>query len=411
MGNRANFVIVKDQDWQLYYSHWGGCRMLDALIGGPELALRYAASLRRCEKDEWCDPTWADGGAVVDLDRRRVLFFGEPLMVEMNERRALMEVLATVWPGYEICWAYDGTAELAGYVGAQLRPDTWDRQPNLKLARGRNHLCHLISVVDADGQLRFWPLWWHLSKAWHGPALLDKLPGPGIRRIKLGKIPEGGAHIDMRRKTLGAWQTADTMGFFQALPELWPGWQTEVWEDRFEEHVKRCDGALRVPELDLVAGIDSAETWIRKRVFERFEDSPAGQVAKLAGMLAPVAPGFVVSPDAVNDPRCVPASPSGIASSVLATKLRSVTCRIGIASMNTAERPGSRSPDAKRLGWSTPHTRSPAPIREGSPRQASVPAPRGPSRPCRRRRRRCSAGTRAARRRDRRPPARRCTAA
>ena len=87
MGNRANFVIVKDQDWQLYYSHWGGCRMLDALIGGPELALRHAASLRRCEKNEWCDPTWADGGAVVDLDRRRVLFFGEPLMVD-DERAA-----------------------------------------------------------------------------------------------------------------------------------------------------------------------------------------------------------------------------------------------------------------------------------------------------------------------------------
>ena len=301
MGNRANFVIVKDEDWQLYYSHWGGCRMLDALIGGPELALRYAASLRRCEKNEWCAPSWADGGAVVDLDRRRVLFFGEPLMVEMNERRALMSVLATVWPGYEICWAYDGTEELAGYVGAWLRPYEWDRQPTLKLARGRNHLCHLISVVDAEGQLRFWPLWWHLSKAWHGPALLEKLPGPGIRRIRLGKIPEGGAHIDVRRKTLGAWQTADTMGFFHALPELWPGWQTEVWEDRFEEHVSRCDGALRVPEVDLVAGIDSAEAWLRKRVFESFDDSPAGHIAKLAGLLAPVVPGFVVSPDALGD--------------------------------------------------------------------------------------------------------------
>ena len=186
-------------------------------------------------------------------------------------------------------------------MGAQLRPDPWDRQPKLKLARGRKHLCHLISVVDADGQLRFWPLWWHLSKAWHGPALLDKLPGPGIRRIRLGKIPEGGAHIDVRRKTLGAWQTADTMGFFHALPELWPGWQTEVWDDRFEEHVKRCAGALRVPELDVVAGIESAETRIRERVFESFEDSPAGHIAKLAGMLAPVAPGFVVSPDAIGD--------------------------------------------------------------------------------------------------------------
>lgn len=301
MGNRANFVIVKDHDWQLYYSHWGGCRMLDALIGGPDLALRYAASLRRCEKDDWCDSAWADGGAVVDLDRRRLLFFGEPLMMEMNPRRALLEVLATIWPGYEICWAYDGTEELAGYVGAQLPPDGWDRQPNLELARGRKHMCHVVSVVGDDGGLRFWPLKWHLSKAWHGPALLDKLPGPGIRRIKLGMIPEGGAHIDLQRKTLGAWQTADTMGFFRALPELWVGWQTEVWEDRFEEHVKRCGGALRIPELDVVAGIDGAEAWIRRRVFESFEDSPAGAIAKLAGMLEPVAPGFVVSPDALGD--------------------------------------------------------------------------------------------------------------
>ena len=154
MGNRANFVIVKDQDWQLYYSHWGGCRMLDALVGGPDLALRYAASLRRCEKDEWCDPTWVDGGAVVDLDRHRVLFFGEPLMVEMNERRALMRVLAMVWPDYEISWAYDGTVELADYVGAPLSPYTWDRKPTLKLARERDQLCHLVSVVDAEGQLR-----------------------------------------------------------------------------------------------------------------------------------------------------------------------------------------------------------------------------------------------------------------
>ena len=65
--------------------------------------------------------------------------------------------------------------------------------------------------------------------------------------------------------------------------------------------MKRCDGALRVPELDVVAGIDSAERRIRERVFESFEDSPAGHIAKLAGLLAPMAPGFVVSPDALDD--------------------------------------------------------------------------------------------------------------
>ena len=177
MGNRANFVIVKDQDWQLYYSHWAGCRILDALIGGPELALRYAESLRQRAKDQWVDPVWADGGVLVDLDRRRVLFFGDELMVEMAERRALMS----------------------------------------------------------------------------------------------------------------------------ALPDLWSGWQAECWQDRFEEQALRCRCALRIPELDLAAGVESAQAWIRTRVFQRSADGPTGQILKLAKLLAPVGPGLVVSGDAVAD--------------------------------------------------------------------------------------------------------------
>lgn len=301
MGNRANFVIVTGQDWQLHYSHWAGCRMLDALIAGPEFALRYAESLRPCPKDQWVDPMWADGGAVMDLDRRRLLFFGDELMVEMPLRRAVMSVLAAVWSDYAIGWAYDGTVELAGYVGAELPPYSWDKRPHVRLARGRNSLCHLVSVIDDEERLRLWPLWWHLSKAWHGPALVDMLPGRGVTRLTLGKIPEGGVHIDMPRKTVGAWQTADTMGIFQALPGLWNGWQAYCWQDRFEEQVTRCKGALRVPELDVVAGIDSAQQWIHDRVFQSFSDSPAGQIMKIAGLLNPLAPGLVVSDDAVAD--------------------------------------------------------------------------------------------------------------
>jgi hypothetical protein len=52
--------------------------------------------------------------------------------------------------------------------------------------------------------------------------------------------------------------------------------------------------------LDVVAGIGVAEAWLRKRVFESFEDSPAGHIVRLAGLLEPVAPGFVVSDDALS---------------------------------------------------------------------------------------------------------------
>jgi hypothetical protein len=37
---------------------------------------------------------------------------------------------------------------------------------------------------------------------------------------------------------------------------------------RHGEQVTRCRGALRIPELDLAAGIDSAQAWVRDRVFQ-----------------------------------------------------------------------------------------------------------------------------------------------
>lgn len=100
--------------------------------------------------------------------------------------------------------------------------------------------------------------------------------------------PEGGLHTDVARKTLGAWQTADTMRIFKTLPHLWSGWQTECWEDRFEEQALRCKDALRIPELDLAAGVDSAQERIRHRVFQSFADGPAGQMLKLAKLVAPL---------------------------------------------------------------------------------------------------------------------------
>jgi hypothetical protein len=107
---------------------------------------------------------------------------------------------------------------------------------------------NFVIVKDQDWQLYY--------SHWAGCRML---PGRGVTRLTLGKISEGGVHIDVPRKTVGVWQTGDTMGVFQVLPDVWSGWQTECWEDRFEERLIRCKGALRLPELDLVAGIDSAQ--------------------------------------------------------------------------------------------------------------------------------------------------------
>lgn len=265
MGNRANLVIVENGQWQLHYSNTAGCCMLDALAFGPEFALSYITLHRRCPRDEWTSPMWAEGGALVDLDARRLLFFGDELMTTMPERRAMLAALAVTWSDYAVGWAYGGTDELAAYVGAERRWDTGRVGQPLQRARGRDGLCHVVSVVGEDGALRLWPLWWGYSAGWQGPSMLKTLPGKGVTRMRRLAIPESGVHVDVPARSVGVWTTSEARGLFDAMDERWPGWWTDCWDDRFEEQVLRCRGALQVPELDLAKGVHNAKDWIRKR--------------------------------------------------------------------------------------------------------------------------------------------------
>ena len=180
MGNRANLVIVETATGICTTRTGRAAGCSTRLRSVPDHALRYIRAHRLCPKDEWTDPLWVDGGALVDVDRRRLLFFGDELMTSMSERRAMFEVLARTWPDYAVEWAYGGTDELSTYVGAERH---WhlgrDGQP-AKLARGRAGLCHLVSVVGADRLVRLWPLWWGYSVGWQGPSLLHSLPGKGV---------------------------------------------------------------------------------------------------------------------------------------------------------------------------------------------------------------------------------------
>lgn len=300
MGNRANIVLVDRDGWQLRYSHWAGCRMLDALLVGPEMAERY---IRAQEVGKlWTDELWADGGLVLDLAERKLLFFGEELMATMNERRAIFELLAIMWPGYSISWAYDATAEIAAYVGASLPMCDIPSQPELTLADDTTRLHHLVTVLGADGMTRAWPLWWGSSAAWHGTELLEVLPGAGFHALELGRIPESGVHVDVPGKALGVWLTNPDPGLFRWLGRLWPGWRIDRWDDRYEEQFLRCGPSVTAPELDLTSGVVEAEAWLRKRVFQSYGDSPAGYVSRLAALFGSSDPVSSVTAPATERP-------------------------------------------------------------------------------------------------------------
>jgi hypothetical protein len=270
MGQRANFVLVDDAGWRLYYDHWAANRMCSVLVAGPEAATRFITAQRLCAQDEWLDDVWAEGGAVVDHPSRRLAFFGDEWMLELPAKRAFMRLLPLTWPGWDVRWAYDGLGDLAANVsvdrsvvralGDRSMPD--DLQPT-PLAEWP---CHLVTVRDESGRLTVYPFGWAEDHgAWQGPGLLDRLPAGGLTQVNLPVIPDSGLHVDVRSRTAGAWSIDVVPGLLPALPDLWPGWQVEFWEDHYEEQARHCGDAVTFPALDLTAALDKLLTSIASR--------------------------------------------------------------------------------------------------------------------------------------------------
>jgi len=88
------------------------------LFWGAEHALAFIRVQRPVDDAGWLDDVWAEGGAVLDLDRKHFLLYGgEDVLNDVPLRRVYLEWLGRVWNGWTVRWACEGIADLADYVG------------------------------------------------------------------------------------------------------------------------------------------------------------------------------------------------------------------------------------------------------------------------------------------------------
>ena len=73
-------------------------------------------------------------------------------------------------------------------------------------------------------------------------------------------------------------------------------------EDHYDEHLRRCAGHVTAPALDIGAGIDEVQSWLKKRVYQSYAESPAGQLESLVARIQDEGlPSPTVTPAAVTD--------------------------------------------------------------------------------------------------------------
>jgi hypothetical protein len=261
MGQRANLIVVENGAYELYYSHWCANTLPRDLFWGPDHALSFVRIQRRVDESGWLDEVWAEGGAVVDLDRRLLLLYGgEDLNYEVPIRRLYLALLRAVWEPWTVRWAHEGIAEIAEYVGyprsrVLVEPKEVDTLSSIAPPKDPKWTEIVMSFVGDDGATKLFPLAEGVkSYLLRGSVLADLARRTkGMAELDVAatgaEFPRGGFHVNARERTVDFWCAAEWADAPARVAAVWPGWEARWQRDRFEAQLDLCGARLRFPYL------------------------------------------------------------------------------------------------------------------------------------------------------------------
>lgn len=292
MGHRANLVIVDESGERLYYSHWGANSLDSVMFWGPEQAEAYIKSQQ--PTTEWRNELWAEGGVVLDQNRKVFLMYGGGWVdSDVPLLRLYLGLMQQVWKDWTIRWAYDGVLDIADYVGiprsvveypGYRTPPKREFSPSWLFTR--EDVDSIASICLPNGSIRLYPIPFADSD-WlkHGPILVEAMQqqtGMSEWHQPKEKFLYDGIHVDVNAKKLSIW-SAHAPGIVDHINTFWPGWEIDWLHDRFEAHVALTENrlVLEMPSIsDLLAQLETnlmrdpfnGVTYLQSRVEEMMED-------------------------------------------------------------------------------------------------------------------------------------------
>lgn len=162
MSSPVEITIIENGTESTSRDSWGGDTFARRMFWGPEAVLRYAIDLGQ---EEGQPNLIGEGGAVIDIDRQIVLWFGGPYIdYEPDLRRVFRTLMARNWPGWQERWADGQNDDIHDYLGwldftGTPLALTLVRQPNRAVGRAlepadrmevSRHLSDLLTMLRVD---------------------------------------------------------------------------------------------------------------------------------------------------------------------------------------------------------------------------------------------------------------------
>lgn len=242
MGQRANLIVVRNGSYQLYYSHWCANTLSRDLFWGPEETLSFIEGQQPAEG--WLDDRWAEGGVIMDIDHKVLLWYGgEDIMYDVPLRRQLFTLMQPLWSGWELRWAKAGIVDMATYLNYPLEnvrsvEYTADFTSVIEPEPTGGFIRMIASIVFPDGELRIFPLCGTFDEyVLAGPSSFIQAlsPASGLQVAEWSEeFPDQGFHLDTRRRTLDIWYAGADSDIITHVRKCWPDWTVTDLADQYE---------------------------------------------------------------------------------------------------------------------------------------------------------------------------------
>ncbi len=111
MGNRANYIVKQNSEFNLYYTHWRSVIICADLLLGARAFFKYISTCK--EVEELLSWTYLEGCVFVDLDTKQLLFWEAEHLQCTTVRRKFLQKLQGKWRGWGIQYC-DREMEMLG---------------------------------------------------------------------------------------------------------------------------------------------------------------------------------------------------------------------------------------------------------------------------------------------------------
>lgn len=244
MGQRANLILVRNGTYELYYSHWCANTLSSDLFWGPEETLSFIEGQQPTE--EWLDDRWAEGGVIMDIDQKLLLWYGgEDIMYDIPLKRQLFALMQPLWIGWELRWAKAGIVDMAIYLNYPLEQVrsveyTAELTSLIEPEPKGGFIRTIASIVFPNGDLRIFPLSETFDECLlAGPSFIESIsPASGQQELRVAEwsedFPDQGFHLDTRLRTLDIWYAGDESDIITHVGKCWPDWTVTDLADHYE---------------------------------------------------------------------------------------------------------------------------------------------------------------------------------